>query len=302
MDSTVVRIALSLMALAPAIANAAPDTPDADRPRTGPFVFSPPTRPNEGTYVLRPTPDGGFEYEDLRFHARITPDGHVTFTDVRLRLERPTIFGVPLKGHSGISDVRPSLAETLTKALRGDRNRPIPFTPHSRPRDAENLWAIPPSMSLPPMGPMFTYVSGSFDLTDELMRATGQGWYRYEKAKFLSATFEFRVKLAMERHRKLLREAIAGLPERLDVLWVDTAYTPREKRRILCLLWSEVDVGDPHHRAAADVIVGWIRRRLPAGTPVAYSAGEQARCAAEANRPFAVYDAGDDEGARESGQ
>jgi hypothetical protein len=145
---------------------------------------------------------------------------------------------------------------------------------------------------------MFVSVSGTFDLTDELMRAAGQTTYRYEKAKFLSATFEFRVKLAAEQHRKLLREAIAGLPERLDALWGDAAYTPREKRRILCMLWAELEVVDPDHRLAADAIVGWVRRRLPAGTPLAYSAAEQARCTAEANRPFAIYDTAADGGSR----
>jgi hypothetical protein len=301
-DSKTVWLALSLFGLAPATAGAGPDAPDGGPPRTGPFVFTPPARRNEGTYPLRPTPEGGYEYDDLRFRARIAPDGHVAFTDVRARLDRPSILGFPLdftlKSRSGPNDARPSLAETMMKALRGDPHKPLPFTPHSRPRDAEKFWAIPPTPSLP-MGPTFISISGTFDLTDELMRATGQGWYRYEKAKFLSATFEFRVKLAAERQRKWLRDAIAELPERLEALWRIAEYPPLEKRRILCLLWSELDVADPDHRQAAEVIVGWIRRRLPAGTPGGYSAAEQARCAAEANRPFAIYDAAP--GARGSG-
>lgn len=295
MNSKTVWLALSLFGLMPATGGASPEAANTDPPRTGPFVFTPPARPrpHEGTYQLRPTPDGGYQYQDLRFQARIAPDGHVSFTDVRVRLERPTILGVPLdlarQDRSGGPGARPSLADTLMKALRGDPNRPVPFTAHSRPRDAEELWAIPPTPSSP-LGPMFVSISGTFDLTDELMRATGQGPYRYEKARFLSATFEFRVKLAAERQRKLLSDAIAQLPQRLDALWEDTAYTPRERRRILCLLWAELDVVDPDRRQAAEVIAGWIRRRLPAGTPSGYSAAEQARCSAEAHRPFTVYD------------
>ena len=134
------------------------------------------------------------------------------------------------------------------------------------------------------------HVRGSFALKDELMFLTGQGWYRYEKAKFLSATFDFRVRLAAKRHARLQREAIADLPDRLDGLWRDTGFTPREKRRIVCLLWAEVNVDQPDTRKAADVITSWIRRRLAAGSTDAYTAPELAACGESGRRPFAPYD------------
>lgn len=43
---------------------------------------------------------------------------------------------------------------------------------------------------------------GSFDLTDKIMNWVGQGWYRYEKAQVLAATFEFRTQLAAAYQRK----------------------------------------------------------------------------------------------------
>ena len=58
----------------------------------------------------------------------------------------------------------------------------------------------------------------------------------------------------------------------------------------MCLLWEEVDVADGPSRRAADVMVSWIRRRLPAGTADAYSTSELAACTQHGGRPFTPYD------------
>jgi hypothetical protein len=57
----------------------------------------------------------------------------------------------------------------------------------------------------------------------------------------------------------------------------------------MCLLWAEVNVADGPSRKAADVMMSWIRRRLPAGTAAAYSAAELAVCTEQGGRPFAPY-------------
>lgn len=131
-------------------------------------------------------------------------------------------------------------------------------------------------------------VVGTFDLTDEVIRLAGQGWYKYEKAKFLSATFEFRVCLAAARQAKLLEEALEELPARLTALWGSPEFTAREKRRIVCLLWAEVDVAHARSRVAADTILTWVRDRLPPESRDAYGAAELAACAAD-GRPFSPY-------------
>jgi hypothetical protein len=135
----------------------------------------------------------------------------------------------------------------------------------------------------------YVSIAGTFDLTDELMSATGQGFYRYEKAKFLSATFAFRLKMAVARQRALLKQSLDELPARLDELWANTAYAPRERRQIICWLWSEVDDGDPESRVASDAILAWIRRRLPAGGSDAYRPAELSACTASDGRTFAPY-------------
>ena len=242
--------------------------------------------PNEGEYVLSRAPGGGYVFDDYRFDARIAPDGHVTFHDKHFRLET-RVFGVSAEKYRRAGDKRPSLVQAIEQVMRGDPDRPIsPMVEVCQQRVDMILPGLAPCILTATPIP----VRGSFALTDELMYLTGQGWYRYEKAKFLSATFDFRVRLAAKRHAKLLREAMADLPERLDALWRDAGFTPREKRRIMCLLWAEVNVDQPAARKAADVITSWIRRRLPpaARTPTARPSSRPARRAGK--RPFAPYD------------
>ena len=265
-----------------------PPSPDAGAPGptllTLPFPRTPP--PNMGEYVMRRAAGGGYMYDDFRFQARVAPDGHVTFKDKHFRFET-RVFGVLSEKYRRAGDTRPSLVQAIEQVLRGDPDRPIsPMLEVCQQRVDMLLPGLAPCvMTATPIS-----ITGSFDLTDELMNLTGQGWYKYEKAKFLSATFEFRVQLAAQRHAKLLREAIADLPDRLDSLWRDDGYTPRERRRIMCLLWAEVNVADGPSRKAADVMMSWIRRRLPAGTTAAYSPSELAACAEHGGRPFTPYD------------
>ena len=64
---------------------------------------------------------------------------------------------------------------------------------------------------------------------------------------------------------------------------------PREKRRIICLLWAEVNLREHGAGKASEVIESWIRRRLPEGSADAYSAAERAACSADGKRPFEPY-------------
>jgi hypothetical protein len=253
-----------------------------------PLLFPAPKKPtpNEGQYLLVPKRGGGYEYDDFNFRAHIAPDGHVTFSDKHFRLET-RVFGVLVEKYRRAGDGRPSLLQALGQVIQNDPDRPIsPMLEVCQQRV---------DMRLPGLGPCIMVatpisIRGSFDLQDELLRAVGQGWYKYEKAKFLSATFDFRVRLAAARHARLLREAIADIPARLDGLWRDVSFTPRERRRILCLLWAEVAVEDPASRPAAEAMERWIRHKLPAGSAEEFTAFERAACADDSRRPFNPYD------------
>jgi hypothetical protein len=268
-------------------ARASAQSPDAGvAPSLLAIPVPPKLSPNTGEYVLNRAPGGAYVYEDYRFDARIAPDGHVTFHDKAFRLET-RVFGVLSQKYRREGDTRPSLVQAIEQVLRNDPDRPIsPMVEVCEQRV---------DMILPGLGPCVLtktpiHIRGSFAQLEDLMNLTGHGWYRYEKAKFLAVTFDFRVRLAAKHQAKLLSEAIADLPNRLDGLWRDAGFGPREKRRIVCLLWTEVNVDQPGARQAADTITSWIRRRLPAGSTDAYTAPELAACGESGRRPFAPYD------------
>jgi hypothetical protein len=115
----------------------------------------------------------------------------------------------------------------------------------------------------------------SFDLSDEFVREFTHGTlYPYEKANFLAATFERRTGMAAKWSGKQMHAAQEDLPRRLDALWADTRYRRRERRRIIFLLWEDVNISTADARPAATIIEAWIRKRLPHGSPDAYSDDE----------------------------
>jgi len=245
-----------------------------------------PSSPNQGDYLLMPKRGGGYLYDDFRFRALIAPDGHVTFSDKHIRLET-RVFGVLSEKYRRAGDERPSLFQALSQVIRNDPDRPIsPMLEVCQQRVDMLLPGLPPCiLTATPVA-----ISVSFDLQDELLREVGQGWYKYDKAKFLSSTFEFRVQLAAAYQAKMLREALADIPARLDGLWRDPSYTPRERRRIMCLLWAEVNVKDADSRRVAEAMERWIRVKLPQGSTNGFTAAEQASCAESSRRAFSPYD------------
>jgi len=131
---------------------------------------------------------------------------------------------------------------------------------------------------------------GTFDLTDEIMRMLGQDPYGLEKTRFLSATFEFRINLAIEARKIDVKKALDRLPSYLDDLWGDDRYTPQERRRILYELWSEID-RTPDGDRAARIIEDFVRHHLPCGSPDAYTKSElEAFAKSHPERRFAPID------------
>lgn len=122
----------------------------------------------------------------------------------------------------------------------------------------------------------------SFDLFDEFVHDFARGTlYPYEKANFLAATFKRRTGMAAKWYARQMRAAGQELPRRLDALWADTRYRRRERRRIICLLWNDVDTSVTNAPPAAAIIEAWIRKRLPRGAPDAYTDDELDACSRE---------------------
>jgi hypothetical protein len=104
--------------------------------------------------------------------------------------------------------------------------------------------------------------------------------------------------LARTRDRERIADALAALPRYLALILDDTRLSLLERRRILFLLWDEMAEPDDPERGwagarARELIDAFIQRRLPAGTPGAYSAAEIAafnrpRAKATTFNPYAV--------------
>jgi hypothetical protein len=132
----------------------------------------------------------------------------------------------------------------------------------------------------------------TFDLSDEFAREFAHGTlYPNEKANFLAATFNRRTTMAAKWYADQKRAARDDLPRRLDAIWADTRYRRRERRRVIFLLWAEMNPSAPGARAESAVIETWIRKHLPQGSPDAYSGEELQALSRErvGERPFRPY-------------
>ena len=227
---------------------------------------------NVATYELRRW-GAGYFWENENFEAHVADDGVVTFKDkhgsATVSAFSFSVFGIgkARPRNEGATPNSKDVAPVL---------RPSWQLPSQSPYDRSVPWdkVTPPNVPshLPP-APIMVDVSGSFDLTDEIVRTMGPRPYGVEKARFLSATFEFRIKLAMEARKQGILRALDRLPERLDELWNDGHYSARERRRILSELWLEMD-RTAEGQSAAGTIEQFIRRRLPCGDPDGYTKDE----------------------------
>jgi hypothetical protein len=269
-------------------------TPDAGLLRdAGIPPWAPQLRPIdtlEGSYGLRRWGDG-YVYEDDKFEARVAPDGTASFKDKRGGASLFTPFSWIGKSRAQQRQQSPDRAARDPVAYR--RTPWIaPSGPSEDPRRIPQSELCPPGSSCSAV-PVSTavQVSGSFDLTDELLRALGKDPHARDKARFLSATFEFRIKLAIEGRKRLMKKALDDLPRHLEALWADERYSPRERRRILFELWYEMD-RTPEGDRAAKTIDAFIRRRLPCGGADGYTPGElDAFRRSHPDRPFSAGDA-----------
>lgn len=226
----------------------------------------------EGSYSLRKWGQG-YLYEDAKFEARVAPDGTVSFKDKHAGAKTFTPF-------SWIGKTRAQQRQERLERLDRDpfpyRHTPWIAPPEPRPfvRNIPQEEICPPESSCYALPTQMAFeVRGRFDLTDELMRSLGKDPNALDKARFLSATFEFRIEIAIEHGKRLMKKALDDLLGYLNDLWADERYSPRERRRLLYELWYEVD-RTPEGERAAKTIEAFIRRRLPCDSVDGYTRGE----------------------------
>jgi len=95
--------------------------------------------------------------------------------------------------------------------------------------------------------------TGRFDVTDELSRMNGNDPRRLEKARFLAATREARIKMAAKAHADNIRRAGSELPGRLQAIAWDARLSAAEKSAILGALRDEMNTSADGREAAARI-------------------------------------------------
>lgn len=138
-------------------------------------------------------------------------------------------------------------------------------------------------------------ISGSFDVTDWLMRMAGRDPYMAAKLRFLDRTRAERVELAAEYRQELLRNVTVIVRAHAARAW-EAPGTAAEKRRLLFELWDEcIEGGSEDERQAAELaraaILGFVQSHLPAGSEHGYSAEEltELNRKRSSKQPFSPY-------------
>jgi len=129
--------------------------------------------------------------------------------------------------------------------------------------------------------PGFLMAAGTFDVTDLVMRATGEDPYQSEKLRFLERTFDQRAAMRMRSDRAVMARALHRLPSYLGDVWQYHGWNPALRRRILFALWDEcAEHGNQLLRTggaqARATIEAFVRRELPADSPEGFSRDELA--------------------------
>lgn len=244
-------------------------SPDARVPAWAPQLK--PVDNLEGSYGLHKWGEG-FYWDNPRFEARVAPDGTVSFKDKRGSVE--------LAGAGLASRLRGKMPAPLPERTGQDPSvarrapwLPPPDQPSSTRMPAQEDVCPPSSSCYFPRSGNLIGVTGSLDLTDEIVRGLGKDPNALEKARFLSATFEFRIKLAIEARKRQMKQALEDFPRYLDELWADPRYSARERRRLLYELWLEMD-RTPEGSRAAQMVDRFVRTRVPCGGDEGYSRAE----------------------------
>ncbi len=136
---------------------------------------------------------------------------------------------------------------------------------------------------------------GKLDASSWLMRKFVGDVYASRKLKLLDDSRAERADIGAQHAREDLARSAELMQRNLDALWRVTR-DPAERRRALFALWDECGegeglVGEAGERARR-MVIGWIRAKLPATSPDAFTADEIAELAAHraSKQSFVPYE------------
>lgn len=124
----------------------------------------------------------------------------------------------------------------------------------------------------------FKGLSGSFDITELIMKGKKQDPYRREKEKFLTHTTDMRDRLIKKARDVKIANSLDHLRGELATVWHNTDKSPLERRAEIYAMWKEAAMTDKDlsdaGAEAQKIIEQFIRKYLPQGSDNAYSAEE----------------------------
>ncbi len=138
-------------------------------------------------------------------------------------------------------------------------------------------------------------LSGGFDISDAFMRGHGNDPYASKKLAFLDSTRDERVQIGVKHRREQLAKASEIMRGNLEQVW-RRILDPAARRQALFELWDEIEETGSAEMIAAGIqarnlVIGWIRARLPQSSAEAYGVDEIARLNAKrtSKATFAPY-------------
>ena len=138
-------------------------------------------------------------------------------------------------------------------------------------------------------------IAGRMAVDDYLMHRAGIDPYASEKMKWLDRTRDERVAIGTKYRKDQLAHSAIYMQQNLEWMWRRTR-DPAARRRALFEMWDDTaETGDDDlvrgGEAARNYLIGFVRTRLPAGSPDAFSDDELAQLNAhrKSKAVFAPY-------------
>ena len=122
----------------------------------------------------------------------------------------------------------------------------------------------------------FAHGSGSFDITDAIMRGAGQDPYRDEREWFMEHAESTITRLETQARTEQHAHSLTGVRARLRRIWDDTGQSAAARRRSIFEVWDELAEGE-EGAPARETVISFIRREIPDTSADSYTMIELAR-------------------------
>jgi hypothetical protein len=143
--------------------------------------------------------------------------------------------------------------------------------------------------------PALAPIWGKLEITDALMRRFVGDPYSSRKRKLLDDSRAERAEMRAQHHAEDIARSSELTQRNLEALWRAT-HDPAVWRDLLFAMWDECAEGDDPDGEAGQrarlMIIGWIRAKLPAGAPGAFTPDEIAARSAhrQSRQAFSPYE------------